>query len=326
MNEKSIEIFNRIELEFHKQRKRQFNTKILKINTKIQQIYDENQIQNNQKRIEFLENEFKLKMKLLRMNHQIKLYLIKKSLKYQKRIIKQQMIHEYYKKMYFNSMDSTDAMRFINENTTMGRINRILTNGTVDTTNGTIKGTVDTTNGNIVDENTRIANGTTKDENNRIANGTTKDENTRITNGTIVDGISNGSSMYENSSINNININEHVIKYYYKINEFGFPSGYPLGLRENEIENDVSLIKHKQENPNILKESNNLYIQKDLLYIGNDIIKSGDSCYLHDAGTRFTVVIKSIDLNDVYVQRVDGSKSKVSLSLLKQKKVYLIKK
>lgn len=67
-------------------------------------------------------------------------------------------------------------------------------------------------------------------------------------------------------------------------------------------------------------------IQKGTLLIGDTVIRVGDGCYLYDSGTRFSVTIKSIDDLGVYVQRADGSKSRVWLELLVCKRVSIIKK
>jgi hypothetical protein len=107
----------------------------------------------------------------------------------------------------------------------------------------------------------------------------------------------------------------------------------PLSLKENHYKrpslptNRINVQNQNYKNQSsFLNSIQKVSIQNDVLVIGGNRIVVGDSCYLHDSGTRLSVTIKSMDELGVYVQRVDGSKSRIWLELLLNKRVSLIKK
>ncbi|KAI8902045.1 hypothetical protein BC833DRAFT_574838 [Globomyces pollinis-pini] len=67
----------------------------------------------------------------------------------------------------------------------------------------------------------------------------------------------------------------------------------------------------------------NLNIQGERLFIQGVPYSKNDKAYLYDSGTKFTVKLVHIGAQDLTVQRTDGSKTKLSFSLLMQGRVSL---
>ncbi|KAJ3325139.1 hypothetical protein HDV06_004896 [Boothiomyces sp. JEL0866] len=123
----------------------------------------------------------------------------------------------------------------------------------------------------------------------------------------------------------------------------GFPSSSIYGLTEEEALQDLKMLSGQIpadclfepiQNENVLKTCNYpvldtqtqkplIVIRGEKLYIKGIPYCKNDKAYLFDNGTKFTVKLINISDRDLTVQRTDGSKTRLSFSLLLEGRVTL---